>query len=199
MLAIFIVLIIFSAFFSGLETALFHLKPNSNVNNSVKNLLKNPQQLLASLLTGNTIVNIGLGSIAASYTLFNYNNGNLFSNLPLSVVLLIEVVVVTIIILIFGEIIPKTYAISKSEKISNLLANFLKIVLTIIYPVTFIFYKTTKLIINLIPIKKEQIFDSEEELIMLAEVGEEEGTLDQEESDMIQSVFEFKNKLVKEI
>ena len=132
MLAIFIVLIIFSAFFSGLETALFHLKPNSNVNNSVKNLLKNPQQLLASLLTGNTIVNIGLGSIAASYTLFNYNNGNLFSNLPLSVVLLIEVVVVTIIILIFGEIIPKTYAISKSEKISNLLANFLRIVLTII-------------------------------------------------------------------
>jgi len=199
MLAIFIVLIIFSAFFSGLETALFHLKPNSNVNKAVKNLLKNPQQLLASLLTGNTIVNIGLGSIAASYTLFNYNNGNLFPHLPLSVVLLIEVLVVTIIILIFGEIIPKTYAIAKSEKLSNFLAQVLKIILTIIYPITFIFYKTTKLIVHLIPIKKEKIFDSEEELIMLAEVGEEEGTLDQEESDMIQSVFEFKNKLVKEI
>ena len=177
MLTIFIVLIIFSAFFSGLETALFHLRPNSNVNNSVKKLLKNPQQLLASLLTGNTIVNIGLGSIAASYTLFNYNNGSLFPNLPLSIVLLIEVVVVTIIILIFGEIVPKTYAISKSEKMSNFLAKTLKIVLTIIYPVTFVFYKITKLIISLIPIKKEQIFDSEEELIMLAEVGEEEGTL----------------------
>ena len=49
------------------------------------------------------------------------------------------------------------------------------------------------------PIKKEQTFDSEEELMMVAEVGEEEGTLDHEESDMIQSVLEFKNKLVKEI
>ena len=49
------------------------------------------------------------------------------------------------------------------------------------------------------PLKKEDIFDSEEELKMLAEIGEEEGTLKQAESDMIQSVFEFKNKLIKEI
>jgi len=199
MIAIFVILIIFSAFFSSLETALFHLKSSNDLNETAKNLLKNPKQLLASLLTGNTIVNIGIGSLAASYTLINYSNGNLLSHLPLSIVLLIEVVVVTVIILIFGEIIPKTYAISKSAKISNFFAKVLKLILTIIYPITFIFYKITEFIMKLNPIKKEQIFDSEEELKMLAEVGEEEGTLDQEESDMIQSVFEFKNKLVKEI
>ena len=55
------------------------------------------------------------------------------------------------------------------------------------------------MVIKILPVKKEQIFDSEEELMMLAEVGEEEGTLEHEESDMIQSVLEFKNKLVKEI
>ena len=74
MLAIFIVLVILSAFFSSLETALFHLKSYSGVNKTVKDLLENPKQLLASLLTGNTIVNIGLASIAASYTLILYNN-----------------------------------------------------------------------------------------------------------------------------
>ena len=69
----------------------------------------------------------------------------------------------------------------------------------IVYPIAFFFHKTTDLILKILPINKEQIFDSEEELMMLAEVGEEEGTLDHEESDMIQSVLEFKNKLVKEI
>ena len=51
------------------------------------------------------------------------------------------------------------------------------------------YHKITDLITRILPIKQEQIFDSEEELMMLAEVGEEEGTLDTEESDMIQIVF----------
>tara|TARA_B100000579_G_scaffold399235_1_gene380053 strand:- start:347 stop:1321 length:975 start_codon:yes stop_codon:yes gene_type:complete len=112
---------------------------------------------------------------------------------------MLEVVAITVILLIFGEVIPKTYAISKSERLANLFSGILDFILKLIYPITFLFYQITKLVIKVLPLNKEQIFDSEEELIMLAEVGEEEGTLDQEESDMIQSVFEFKNKLVKEI
>ena len=199
MIVILITLILLSAFFSSLETALFHLKPHSEVNNSVKSLLKNPKRLLASLLTGNTIVNIGLGSLAASYTLILYNNNNFPSNISLSFALMLEVITITIILLIFGEVIPKTYAISKPERLANLFSRLLSLILKLIYPITFLFYQITKLVIRVLPINKEQIFDSEEELIMLAEVGEEDGTLDQEESDMIQSVFEFKNKLVKEI
>ena len=199
MIVILITLILLSAFFSSLETALFHLKPHSEVNNSVKSLLKNPKRLLASLLTGNTIVNIGLGSLAASYTLILYNNNNFPSNISLSFALMLEVITITIILLIFGEVIPKTYAISKPERLANLFSSLLSLILKLIYPITFLFYQITKLVIRVLPINKEQIFDSEEELIMLAEVGEEDGTLDQEESDMIQSVFEFKNKLVKEI
>ena len=199
MIPILIVLILLSAFFSSLETALFHLKPHSEVNDSTKRLLKNPKRLLASLLTGNTIVNIGLGSLAASYTLILYNSKFFPENFSLSFVLMLEVVAITVILLIFGEVIPKTYAISKSERLANLFSGILDFILKLIYPITFLFYQITKLVIKVLPLNKEQIFDSEEELIMLAEVGEEEGTLDQEESDMIQSVFEFKNKLVKEI
>lgn len=194
-LIIFIILIIFSAFFSSLETALFHLKSYQKVDKTVEKLLSNPKKLLASLLTGNTIVNIAIGSIAAYYTMSNFSH----LDIPLSTLLLIEVTIVTIILLIFGEIIPKTYAIVKSEKLANLFAKILDLVITIMYPITFLFLKITEGIIFLLPIKKEETFDSEEELKMLAEIGEEEGTLEQTESDMIQSVFEFKNKLIKEI
>lgn len=196
MIYVIIILLIFSAFFSSLETALFHLKPSSNTNETVKKLLKKPKKLLSNLLTGNTIVNIAIGSLSAAYTL-NYISPN--SNLSVSNLLLIQVSVITFIILIFGEIIPKTYAIVKSEKLANYFAKLLNLILKAIYPIAFIFHKLTGIIIKVLPIKKEQAFDSEEELIMLAEVGEEEGMLDHEESDMIQSVFEFKNKLVKEI
>ena len=196
LISIFIILIILSAFFSSLETALFHLKSHQKINKVVERLLKNPKKLLASLLTGNTIVNISIGSLAAYYTLQNFSEGAAYSNQTL---LLIEVVVVTIVLLIFGEIIPKTYAIVKSDKLANFLAKILDVVIKLIYPITFIFLKITEFIIWILPIKKEETFDSEEELKMLAEIGEEEGTLKQTESDMIQSVFEFKNKLIKEI
>ena len=197
MLILFIILVLFSAFFSASETALFNLKTYDKANKRVNALLKNPKRLLVSLLTGNTIVNIGLGSIAASYTVYLHSNN--FQNISLSVLLFVEVVFVTILILIFGEVLPKTYAIKKSLKTANIFSRFLTLIFKLMYPVTIIFYILTKLILKILPVNKEQIFDSEEELKMLAEVGEEEGTLEQEESDMIQSVFEFKNKLVKEI
>jgi len=185
-----------SAFFSSSETALFHLKSYEDVNERVKKLISRPQKLLSTLLTGNTIVNIAIGSLAATYTV---NHIAKFSSLKISTLLILEVVVITFLVLIFGEIIPKTYAIAKSKKLANFLSKPLTIILMIIYPIAFFFHKITDLILKILPINKEQIFDSEEELMMLAEVGEEEGTLDHEESDMIQSVLEFKNKLVKEI
>jgi len=185
-----------SAFFSSSETALFHLKSYEDVNERVKKLISRPQKLLSTLLTGNTIVNIAIGSLAATYTV---NHIAKFSSLKISTLLILEVVVITFLVLIFGEIIPKTYAIAKSKKLANFLSKPLTIMLMIIYPIAFFFHKITDLILKILPINKEQIFDSEEELMMLAEVGEEEGTLDHEESDMIQSVLEFKNKLVKEI
>jgi len=191
---IFVILIMLSAFFSGLETALFHLKKHNKVNDVVEELLSNPKKLLASLLTGNTLANIAIGSLAAYYTL-NF----IESDYSKSTLILIEVIVVTIILLIFGEILPKTYAIIKSEKLANLLAKTLTVTIKIIYPITFIFLKITEVIVKILPNKKEEIFDSEEELKMVAEIGEEAGTIQQTESDMIQSVFEFKNKLIKEI
>ena len=74
MIFLFIVLLIFSAYFSGVETALFHLKSMNNVNSRVKKLLSRPKKLLSTLITGNTIVNIAIGSLAATYTVNNFSN-----------------------------------------------------------------------------------------------------------------------------
>ena len=113
--------------------------------------------------------------------------------------LLIEVIVVTIVILIFGEIIPKSFAIRYSIYFSNIISLPFSILLKVFKPIFFVFYKISDLIIKLNPFKKEKIFDSEEELKMLTELVEKEGTIQHTESEMIQSVFDFDDKLVKEI
>ena len=119
MIILLIILLIFSAYFSGSETALFHLKSMNNVNEDVKKLLLRPKKLLSTLITGNTIVNIAIGSLAATYTV---NNLSQISSLSISTLLFAEVVVITSLVLIFGEIIPKTYAIHKSENLANVSA-----------------------------------------------------------------------------
>jgi len=193
---IFIFLLILSAFFSGTETAYFHIrKHRKETPEKVKSILDYPQRLLVSLLTGNTIVNVAIASLAA------YITSNLVDEYTwsASTLILIEVLIVSAVVLIFGEILPKMAAIKKSEKFAVKMYTPLKMMMYILYPIAQGFNLVTDLIMKVLPLKKEKIFDSEEELKMLAELGEEEGTLQEEESDMIQSIFDFKGKTVGEI
>ena len=115
-LIIFIILIMASGVLSGSETAFFHLKSNSKkISKNVKNLLKDPQKLLSTFLTGNTIVNIALASMATLIT----KNIAIKNNYDISFSILIQIIIVTIIILIFGEILPKIIAIRNSESFAN--------------------------------------------------------------------------------
>ena len=193
---IFICLILLSAFFSGTETAYFNVKTHrENVPPQVLSLLSNPRKLLVSLLTGNTFVNIAIASLAA-YITHKYAQENQWSETAL---IFIEVLVVSVVVLIFGEIFPKLLAIRNSEKFAEKVFIPLKIIILILSPITILFHGISTLITKLLPIKKEKIFDSEEELKILTELGEESGTLQEEESDMIQSIFEFNEKNVREI
>lgn len=196
LISIFICLIIFSAFFSGTETAYFNVKTHrDNVSPKVISLLNNPRKLLVSLLTGNTFVNIAIASLAA-YITHKYAQENQWSE---TLLILVEVLVVSLVVLIFGEIFPKLLAIRNSEKFAEKVYLPLKIIMLILSPITVLFHGISTLITKILPIKKEKIFDSEEELKILTELGEESGTLQEEESDMIQSIFEFNEKNVREI
>ena len=193
---IFIFLLLFSAFFSGTETAYFHIrKHRDDTSGEVKSILNNPRRLLVSLLTGNTIVNVAIASLAA-YLTHQYAKQH---GLHESTLIIIEVIVVSAVVLIFGEILPKMVAIHQSEKFAERVYRPLKTMISILYPIAQGFYIATKLIMKLIPFRKEKIFDSEEELKILAELGEEEGALQEEESEMIQSIFDFTEKTVGEI
>ena len=103
---IFIFLLILSAFFSGTETAYFHIrKHRKETPEKVKSILDYPQRLLVSLLTGNTIVNVTIAFLAA-YITANISHKYKWSN---STLILIEVLVVSIVVLIFGEIQSTSY------------------------------------------------------------------------------------------
>ena len=193
---IFIFLLILSAFFSGTETAYFHIrKHRKETPEKIKSVLESPQRLLVSLLTGNTIVNVSIASLAA-YITAGFADDYTWSK---STLILMEVLVVSVVVLIFGEILPKMIAIKYSKEYALKMYTPLKIMMFILSPIAQGFNAITNLVIKIIPFRKEKIFDSEEELKILAELGEEEGTLQEEESDMIQSIFDFKEKTVGEI
>ena len=105
---IFIFLLILSAFFSGTETAYFHIrKHRKEIPENIKSILADPQRLLVSLLTGNTIVNVFIASMAAYITAnfaYEYNWSS-------SMLILAEVLIISVVILIFGEILPKKIAV----------------------------------------------------------------------------------------
>ena len=193
---IFIFLLILSAFFSGTETAYFHIrKHRKETPEKIKSVLDSPQRLLVSLLTGNTIVNVSIASLAA-YITAGFADDYTWSK---STLILMEVLVVSVVVLIFGEILPKMIAIKYSKEYALKMYTPLKIMMFILSPISQGFNAITNVVIKIIPFRKEKIFDSEEELKILAELGEEEGTLQEEESDMIQSIFDFKEKTVGEI
>ena len=197
MIIVIFILLIISGFLSASETSFFNLKKHEKVNKKVKKLLDKPRELLTFILIGNTLANIAIGSIAASYTINVL--AKKFTNIPTENLLFLEVIIITLIILIFGEIIPKTFAVNRSIYFSNLISIPIIFLLKVFKPFFIIFYKISDFIIQINPFTKEKTFDTEEELIMLTELVEEEGTIQRTESDMIQSVFEFDDKLVKEI
>jgi len=193
---IFIFLLMLSAFFSGTETAYFHIrKYRRDTSDNIKYILDYPQRLLVSLLTGNTIVNVAIASLAAYITANIAHEYDWNSSIPI----LVEVLIVSVVVLIFGEILPKMAAIRQTNKFAETVYRPLKLLMSVLHPLTQAFNTITSFIMKILSIKQEKIFDSGEELKILAELGEEEGTLQEEESDMIQSIFDFNEKTVGEI
>jgi len=189
-------LLVLSGFFSGSETAIFNLKSHRNqIPDSLSRMMKNPRKLLVSLLTGNTLVNVLMAALAAMLV----TDLAMDHALPHYVLILIEVIIVTIAVLIFGEIIPKIIAIRRSEDFVRVISRPLRFFIFILYPLAFVLYEIIHFFIRIMPVEKEKIFDSDEELKILTQVGEEQGTLQSEESDMIQSIYEFHGKSVHEV
>ena len=193
---LFIVLLILSGTFSGSETSLFQLKIHrDDISEEIKKLIENPRKLLVAILTGNTIINVIIASIAAIIT-HDFATSKGYSP---SLILFLDVFLVTVIVLLFGEILPKLFANKNRLKFAKIIYVPLKFFFTILIPLVIVIYSITNSLVKLLSIKKEKEFDTEEELKLLTEIGEEEGTLQAEESEMIQSIFDFNEKNAHEI
>ena len=193
---ILLLLILLSAFFSGSETAFMNLKLHrKNMPSHFKLILKNEKLFLTSILSANTVVNISIAVLATFLV------HEIFETRVNSIYLwIIEIFIVGLFILLFGEILPKRIAIKNSISFAKFAYYPLRFFLTLITPLSFLINIIIDLIMFFFPfIKKEKVFDTEEELKIVTELGEEEGTIQEEESEMIQSVLEFDDKMVREI
>jgi len=191
------VLLFLSAFFSGSETAFMavnrvQIRDKSNKGdekaNLVDQLLEDETRLLTTILIGNNLVNIATSSIATSIAI------ELFGSKGVG----IATGVVTLFILIFGEITPKSLGNSNSLKYAKIVAPFLYWTEKIFYPFVLFFSWIIKKVIgkeNLI----SSAFITEEEIRRFVNVSEEEGVIKEIEKDMIQSVFDFDDTQVREI
>lgn len=203
-IAIFVLLLGLSAFFSGSETAYFSLtsaqldkfkKSRRKDRQRVVKLLKWPRQLLITIVVGNTMVNITIASIAAVLTSRLSHAMELNENL----IILLDVIVVTFVILILSEILPKVIAVRRPERFSVRASLLLMIIHYLLYPITYPLARFTHILQTRAGFSESKTLLTEDELKTLAEVGEEQGTLQKDEKEMIHSIFEFGETTVKEI
>ncbi|MCK4578952.1 MAG: HlyC/CorC family transporter, partial [Candidatus Marinimicrobia bacterium] len=119
--------------------------------------------------------------------------------LNLAVLLLLESLVVTTIVLLFGEVMPKILALRKTETFARLASPMVKAIVALLYPLGSLIYALTHLLTSLLGIRPESMFSSEEELKGLAEVGLDRGTLEVGETEIIHSIFDFTDTAVHEV
>lgn len=201
LLYIFIVfLVIMSAFFSGSEIAFAgvnkrRLKKQSDDGSKASSLaLKisdRYEQVLPTILIGNNLVNIAASSVATVIAL------ELFSNEGVGTT--VAALIMTFIILIFGEIIPKLAASNSSLSFSTAVAYPLQVTIWLFSPVVFIVSKTVKLISHIWDKGEEETGLTEDELLTIIETVEDEGVIDEDKSELLQSAIEFDDITVREI
>lgn len=201
LLAIFL---LFSAFFSGSEVAFFSIK-QKNLNDDFKstkiilryvsNLIAFPRRLLITILVGNTIANIAASIVSVSVALKIASQNQVDVNL----ILTIQIILITIIVLIFCELLPKIFASKHPQLTVKIVVIPMYLISTIIYPVSELITEIIKLTFSKLKFDKAKTAITEKEITDLAELGHERGTLEEDEQEIISSFVEFKSVLVGEV
>jgi len=193
-----ILLLALSAFFSGAETALVSLskgraeglaREDRRGAKALYALKSEPQRMLIAILIGNNLVNIGaaaLATVIATRYLGDFGPG-------------LAVGVLTVLILVFGEITPKSLSTRYSERISLVVAPVILGLLRAVSPVVTIFQKITDALGNVAADGSEDPLVTESELISMINYGEEEGTIEESERELIERAFAFTDLVVEDV
>lgn len=195
-----IILICLSAFFSSAETSMTtvnkiriqSLAEQGNKRASILlTVVEDSGKLLSTILIGNNIVNISASSLATTITM------RLFGNAAVS----ISTGIITLLVLIFGEITPKTMASLHAEKMALSYARIIHFLMFLLTPVIFLVNKMAKGVLTLLrvddSVKGNTI--TEHELRTLVNVGHKEGVIETEERQMIYNVFDFGDSQAQDV
>ena len=194
-----VALILLSAFFSGAEIAftganrikLSHAaEEGSRAAKVALGVYDHFEEALSSILIGNNLVNNAASAVAAVIAL---NIAGVSGTTAATFIMLV-------IILIFGEIAPKTIAAKSAEKFSTLSAYPLRALMIVLYPLnTVVLWIVKKIVTPFEEGEEEEPTATEEELVTIIETIEQEGVIDEEKSDLLRSAIEFNNTTVGEI
>ncbi len=194
--------LVFSAYFSATETAFSTLsktklktlaeKGNKRATRTLA-IAEKYDRLISTILVGNNVVNILLATVSTLFfieLLQNTNKANMAST--------ISTAVCTVVVLIFGEITPKSLASDFPEKFAMVATPLIRLLIFILTPVTFIFTMWKKLLAFIFRIEKDDKI-SQEELLMLVEEVQEDGTIDNEEGDLLRNAINFADLKAEDI
>lgn len=195
-----LILLALSAFFSSAETALttvnrIHMRTLADADNKkakmVLKITKDSAKMLSAILIGNNIVNLSASSIATTLAI------SMFGNYGAG----IATGIITFLILIFGEVSPKTLSTIKADSISLKIAGIINVLMIVLTPVIFLINKLSLGVLFLFGVKASDgnRVMTEEELRTIVDVGQETGVIEDEERAMIHNVFDFGDAEAKEV
>ena len=195
-----VILVFLSGFFSSAETAystvnrvrirtLAEEKHKGAVR--VLGILNQYGKMLSAILIGNNIVNLSASSVATTFAI----------NIWGSYIVGIVTGILTFVILIFGEIIPKTWAMQRSEKITLMYSGTIHLWMTLLTPIIFIIDKLSNWILRFLHISSDgnNFSITEKELKTYVDVSHEGGVIESEERELIYNVFDFGDTVAKDI
>lgn len=190
LILVLVVLTFLSAYFSATETAFsslnrIRLKNLANDGNKrarlAYSLAENYDELLSTILVGNNLVNIASTAIAT--VLFTAALGDAAGPT-------VSTIVMTVVVLIFGEVSPKSLAKENAEGFAMISAPFIRVLIVVLKPVNFLFSQLKKGLKKLFRVSSDHSM-TDSELLTIVEEAEQEGGIDQDESEMLRNVIEF--------
>jgi len=202
-----VILLMLSAFFSSAETALttinkIKLRSLEDEGNkkaaTVRKLVENPGKLLSAILIGNNIVNLSASSLTTVFATDLCKKAGW--SIPVSTVVGIATGILTLLVLLFGEIMPKTLATRYNMQLSLVYAPVISALTVILTPLIFIINLMSSGLLKLFGAdKNKKASMTENELLTIIDVSHEEGVIEREEREMITNVVDFGDSLAKDV
>ncbi|MDW7644533.1 MAG: CNNM domain-containing protein [Desulfuromonadales bacterium] len=197
-LSLLAVLFVLSAFFSGSETALMSLdklrlkylvQKKRRGAERLEELLDSPEKLLGGILVGNNLVNIAISVFATGLLVQLYGEKGE----------LLTILLVTPLLLVFSEVLPKSYAAKQSEAMSFAVLRPIGIVLKVLAPAIWLITGVTRFLSRLIPGEQEKPILSEDEIRTIITVGEQTGVVHMEKHQMLHGIFDLAEMRVRDV